>query len=200
MIDFLTGKVVSVGTNGVVLALSGVGFSCTVPHPERCICDTEVTLATYLYWHAEIGPQLFGFLTTQERLLFSTLLSASGVGPKLALAFLRDMDHVQCVQAFMARDSSALSQVSGVGKKKAEGLVLALHDKICTLANEGAFGALQEDAKAISEVFQALTSLGYAQQEIRAALDTVFQEQSVDKQTTPYILKAVLARLSRIEG
>ena len=81
----------------------------------------------------EDSVTLYGFLETFERELFRRLLSASGVGPKVALAMLSTYSARRLAQALVEKDVNALRQVSGVGKKTAEKIVLDLADKVADL-------------------------------------------------------------------
>jgi holliday junction DNA helicase RuvA len=117
---------------------------------------------------------LYGFTEPGERLLFQRLLGASGVGARLALAMLSTFPATRLVRALVERDVAALTQVSGVGKKTAERLILELSDRVkeLDLASEVEAGGPAEGARA---AVQALTALGMSFQEadaaVRAALD-----------------------------
>ncbi len=117
---------------------------------------------------------LYGFTERGERLLFQRLLGASGVGARLALAMLSTFPATRLVRALIERDVAALTQVSGVGKKTAERLILELSDRVneLDLASEVEAGGPAEGARA---AVQALTALGMSFQEadaaVRAALD-----------------------------
>ena len=77
---------------------------------------------------------LYGFIEAHERTLFRRLLSASGVGAKVALAMMSTYDAERLARALVERDLVALQQVSGIGKKKAEKISLELADKVADLA------------------------------------------------------------------
>ncbi len=108
----------------------------------------------------EDSVSLFGFLEAHERDLFRRLLTASGVGAKLALAMLSTYSARRLAQALAEKDLAALTQVTGVGKKKAERLALELADKVQDLAlvPEGA----SEVPPALEGAVSALVSLGYS--------------------------------------
>ncbi|HSR43409.1 MAG TPA: Holliday junction branch migration protein RuvA, partial [Longimicrobiales bacterium] len=82
----------------------------------------------------EDSVALYGFLEAAERELFRRLMSASGVGARLALAMLSAYSAHRLVRALVEKDVAALKQVSGVGKKTAERLILELSDKVADLA------------------------------------------------------------------
>jgi Holliday junction DNA helicase RuvA len=112
----------------------------------------------------EDSDTLYGFLEPFERELFSRLLGASGVGPKVALAMLSTYSARRLAQALAEKDVNALKQVSGVGKKTAERIVLELADKVEDLAaaaagSDGAGGGTWPGAQ---EAVGALVALGYS--------------------------------------
>lgn len=120
----------------------------------------------------EDGLELFGFVTGLERRLFLRLQSASGVGPRLALTLLGTLAADQLIDAIRGRDLSRLQTVSGVGKKKAERIVVELADKLEDMAGE-AVVMRPEGARAEAAV-RALLALGYsrsvAENAVRGAL------------------------------
>jgi len=116
----------------------------------------------------EDSVALYGFLEAHERELFRRLLTASGVGARLALAMLSTFSARRLALALAEKDLGALAQVSGVGKKKAERLVLELSEKVGDLAlsPDGASGVSQGAGGAVS----ALVALGYSFSDADAAV------------------------------
>ena len=124
---------------------------------------------------------LYGFMEPFERELFSRLLGASGVGPKVALAMLSTYSARRLAQALVEKDVNALTQVSGVGKKTAERIVLELADKVEDLALEaaGADGARGGAAPGAQEAVGALVALGYSFVDADAAVRRSLAEGDV---------------------
>jgi Holliday junction DNA helicase RuvA len=156
----------------VVQTDGGVGYAVTVPAgvygrlpPEgtRVLLHTELVVK-------EDGWALFGFDEPGERTVFQRLLGASGFGPKLALATLSALGPERTVRSIRERDLTALSSVSGIGRKKAERLVVELQDRF---ADFELAPANRRPAAGDSAV-QALMALGYplaaADDAVRAAL------------------------------
>jgi len=112
----------------------------------------------------EDSDTLYGFLEPFERELFSRLLGASGVGPKVALAMLSTYSASRLAQALAEKDVNALKQVSGVGKKTAERIVLELADRVEDLAVEaaGPDGTGGGAGPGAQEAVGALVALGYS--------------------------------------
>ena len=121
----------------------------------------------------ESSIALYGFSSAHERLLFQRLLTATGVGAKLALAMMSTYSVERLARALVEKDSTALQQVGGIGKKKAEKIALDLADKVADLAIvtpvvDGVTGGAQD-------AVQALVNLGYsfsvADTAVRAVLE-----------------------------
>jgi Holliday junction DNA helicase RuvA len=147
------------GDTIVVETDGGVGYALTIPAgvAERLpAAGARVSLFTELVVR-EDGWALFGFDRPVERMVFQRLLDASGFGPKLALAMLSALGPERTVRSILARDLAVLSTVSGVGRKKAERLVLELQDKFgdVSLPTPGT------RAPGAEEAVQALVGLGY---------------------------------------
>jgi holliday junction DNA helicase RuvA len=120
-----TGDTVLVETAG------GVGYAVTIPLGvlERLPASgSRVSLHTELVVR-EDGWFLYGFDRVAERAVFQRLLTASGFGPKLALALLSTLGPERAVRSIQQRDIAALATVNGIGRKKAEKLVVELGDR-----------------------------------------------------------------------
>lgn len=174
MIAFVTGALAARdGETIVVQTDGGVGYEVTVPAGVAGRLPPpggRVSLHTELVVK-EDGWSLFGFDRPAERQVFQRLLGASGFGPKLALALLSALGVERTVRSIRGRDLAALSSVGGIGRKKAERLVLELHDRFgdVVVAAESPRPAGTDGA------VQALIGLGYgagaAEDAVRAALE-----------------------------
>lgn len=194
MIDALSGKIQAVRHDSLTLYQGGIIWVLWVPNPGLYSSGDEIMIPVYMHWNAESGPQLFGFGSESERQLFGFLISVSGVGPRLALAILRDLDLVVVVDAIVRGDSATLSTVSGLGRKKAENLIFSLKDKVEGLIASGAV-EFSSASQTIAEVIKTLEALGYAKKEIQRALDLVVSSEDVSKKNTQELLKLVLKEL-----
>jgi Holliday junction DNA helicase RuvA len=116
---------------------------------------------------------LYGFMSALERTLFQRLLTASGIGGKVALAMMSTFPAERLARAIVEKDTVALRQVPGIGKKTAEKLVVELSDRVADLAV--ASTPAGRDLGAAQEAVQALVSLGYsfgdADKAVRRALE-----------------------------
>jgi Holliday junction DNA helicase RuvA len=197
MIAIVTGTLAARdGDSIVVQTESGVGYQVTVPAGVAGRLPPmggRVTLHTELVVK-EDGWALFGFDRAPERRIFQRLLDASGFGPKLALALLSALGAERTVRSIRGRDLAALSSVAGIGRKKAERLVLELRDRLddVPLEPETARTAGTDDA------VRALTGLGYAagaaEDAVRAAIAAGSSEE------TPQLIRLALQRLAARGG
>jgi Holliday junction DNA helicase RuvA len=197
MIATLTGAIAERhGETLVVQTDGGVGYAVTVPVgvaarlPSR---GARVSLYTELVVK-EDGWALYGFDTSMEREVFQRLLTASGFGPKLALALLSALGAERTVRSILARDLAALSSVSGIGRKKAERLVLELQDRFGDIVIERA--AVR--ASGSEEAVQALMGLGYG---VAAADDAVRAALAADGPAeTTQLIRRALQQLAALRG
>jgi Holliday junction DNA helicase RuvA len=197
MIATLTGVLTERdGETLVIQTDGGVGYAVNVPLgvaqrlPSR---GSRVSLFTELVVK-EDGWALFGFDTSIERQVFRHLLTASGFGPKLALALLSALGPERTVRGIQTRDLAALSSVSGIGRKKAERLVLELQDRFSDVVIESGGGRLEGSEEAV----RALMGLGYgvtaADDAVRAALAAGTPVE------TPQLIRRALQELATSRG
>lgn len=180
----------------VVETDGGVGYAVTVPAgvAERLpATGSRVSLFTELVVK-EDGWALFGFDRALERMVFRRLLEASGFGPKLALAVLSALGPERTVRSILSRDLAALGTVSGVGRKKAERLVLELQDKFGDVS-------LQTPAArspGAEEAVQALVGLGYGPGAADEAVRAVAADGAASD--TSQLIRRALQRLAAARG
>jgi Holliday junction DNA helicase RuvA len=160
MISFLQGELVERSANRVVIAVGGVGYEATVPTSLLASLPAVGGSAKILTRMVvrEDSMTLYGFSTPDERELFDMLTGVTGVGPKVALAFLSALNPEAIRRAVVAGDAAALTVVPGVGKKVAQRVVLDLRDKL------GGEGDLPSEGP-LADVRDALMSLGLTQTE-----------------------------------
>jgi Holliday junction DNA helicase RuvA len=180
MITFLQGKLVEALPTQAIVDVHGVGYEVLIPlssFDKLPAPGGDVKILTQLIVR-EDAHILYGFMTATERDLFRLLInSVSGIGPKTALNILSGMNAVAFRGAVANSDVKSLSQISGVGKKTAERIVVELRDKI---GAAGAFEAasakhaLSPDDQKTNDATLALMALGFKQNEahdtVRAAL------------------------------
>lgn len=182
MIDTIKGTVVALRTKMVSLHAtgSGIGFAITVPQEASYVIGKEVTLYIHLHWNQEQGPTLYGFSTQLERTVFNLIISCSGIGPKIGLASLECLGAAGSLEAIGQENSSVLSKVPGIGKKKAEQMIVHLKDKVADLIESGVEVSVDNGALQWQQITQVLTSLNYSRPEISGALQHVKNSELTD--------------------
>ncbi len=181
MISFLHGTLIDALPTQVTLEVDGVGYEVLIPlssYDKLPAPGQELKILTHLVVR-EDAHVLYGFMTTAERDLFRLLINTvSGIGPKIALNVLSGISVPAFRGAVANGDIKALSQISGVGKKTAERIIVELKDKIGVAgAWEAASAqrALSPEDQRVNDAVLALMALGFKQVE---AHDTVRKAQS----------------------
>jgi len=172
MIAGIKGTIEAIGNNWVIIDVQGVSYQVFLPTSTLStlgVVGQEAKLHTHLHVR-EDALTLYGFGSARELALFQTLITVSGIGPKLGMALLSAMDVEQLTMAIASGDAPMLTAVPGVGKKTSERIILELKDKISTS------WMLTQDLESVrgnSEVVAALTSLGYSVSEATRAVATL---------------------------
>jgi holliday junction DNA helicase RuvA len=190
MITFLHGTLVQSLPTQAVIDVQGVGYEVLIPlssYDKLPPSGQKVRLLTHLSVR-EDAHVLFGFVTEQERDLFRMLINnVSGVGPKLALNVLSGMSVTAFRGAVANGDVKGLAQISGIGRKTAERMVVELKDKIGVVGAweaSSAQHALSPEDQRINDAVLALIALGIkpaeAHEAVRAALTLVKPEDGAD--------------------
>jgi Holliday junction DNA helicase RuvA len=163
MIGQLRGRLAEKRPNQVLVDVGGVGYLVQVPlstYGALGELHTEVTLLIHTHVR-EDALALYGFVSAREKHFFEMLLSASGVGPTLALKILSGMSVEELVPAIRGSDLARLTRIPGVGRKTAERMVVELKDKLEALAVETEKPAPSSPEGIEADVVSALVNLGY---------------------------------------
>lgn len=195
MIASVRGEVLEVALDHVVIEAAGVGYrvNATPSTLATLRSGTETRLITAMIVR-EDSMTLYGFCDAETRDLFQTLLSVSGVGPRLAMATLAVHDASALGQALADGDVTALTRVPGIGKRGAERMVLELRDKVGLVAGSGAAPAVNGHAVR-GPVVEALVGLGFAVKQAEEATDKVL---AADREaSTSSALRAALSLLGK---
>ena len=164
MIDQISGKIISINDNYVVLEVGGFGMKVNVSatFASKLVNEELITLVTYLNVR-EDALDLYGFKNESERNLFLMLISISGIGPKLALSILSGVELKELKSNILSGDIKSLTSIPGVGAKTAKRIIIELKDKLSkTTTTELGF----EDnfaSKISKDVLSALVGLGYSE-------------------------------------
>ena len=215
MIGRLTGQLLKVTDNVVLLDVGGVGYEIEVPdggqmpliaqtqqqtpnglHPEPFVLHTHLVVR-------EDAQLLYGFIQETQRDLFRNLIRINGVGPKMALAILSTYSASDLALCVAEDDYRALTKVPGVGKKTAERLLVELRNrqellpKASAEASDAATASPQRARRAvIDEVEQALVALGYKPQYAMQVVQQVASDPDI-AENTQAMLRAALQFLGQ---
>ncbi|MBE5803662.1 MAG: Holliday junction branch migration protein RuvA [Clostridiales bacterium] len=181
MYAFIEGQVCEKAGGQLVLLAGGVGYllNCSMNTLQAAPALGE-TMRCHTYLAVrEDAMELYGFATREEKSMFLSLTSISGVGAKMALALLGSMPLRDLNLAILLGDVNALSRAPGIGKKTAQRIALELKDKI-SQADVNAVGggsaapvAAMAVTDNVAEALEALVALGYTPNEARSALSQV---------------------------
>ena len=193
MIGRLSGTLVEKNPPQLLLDVQGVAYEVDVPMSTFYNLPgtgERVTLFTHLVVR-EDAHLLFGFGTEQERRAFRQLLKISGVGARTALSVLSGLSVAELAQAVAAQDTGRLVKIPGIGKKTAERLLLELKDKLG--ADVTSTVGIHRPPPAMSDVLNALVSLGYSDKEAGAAIKQLPESIAVGdgiRQALKFLAKA----------
>jgi Holliday junction DNA helicase RuvA len=194
MISRVRGELTAVrGDRVEIMTVAGVGYEVVVPSrvfeglPQP---GGDVDLHTALVSRDD-SLELFGFGSSVDRELFLRLQSASGVGPRLALAIIGTLPAKRIVSALRSRAHETLQMVSGVGRKTAERMALELADKLEDLAAMAGAGPADEPLEGGMAAVEALRALGYTHLESESALKAARREIGGDAETEELIRAAL---------
>lgn len=195
MISLLRGKIAEKSLGKIVIDIHGVGYGVTVPLstyyrlPER---GSEAELRIYTHMK-EDGIELFGFLTGDERRIFTLLLGVAGVGPRLATNILSSISPRELASA-ISSDDLAKKKIPGIGPKLASRLITELKDKVSEIEpaeDVGKRGEILED------VISALINLGYKKNEIDERISQI-EEVTAKERDMEKALRESLKMMRRV--
>jgi len=198
MIAFLRGKILRLGTGDAIVDVQGVGYQ--VYASPTTLANLQVGETTGLEIFTVVREDhitLYGFATLTEREVFNLLLSANGVGPKIALSILTQTRLADLIAALRNENFAYLKNVKGLGEKTAKVLVATLKNKL------DAFDVTQADLSDASENIppavskeaeDALLGLGFSRDEVKVALASIPQGVGLSLEAT---IKASLRNLSQ---
>jgi Holliday junction DNA helicase RuvA len=201
VIAFVNGRVASAGPDGAVVEVGGVGLSvqCTPATLAGLRVGDRAHVATSLVVR-EDSLTLYGFADDDERTVFELLQTASGVGPRLALAMLAVHTPNSLRRAVATEDLTGLTKVPGIGRKGAQRIVLELKDRLGMPVDGTDETPMPAFAAAAwrAQVHAGLTNLGWTARDADAAVDAVAADlDGQDTSDIAALLKLAMRKLSR---
>lgn len=198
MIAYLKGTVHSKSQNQLILDVRGVGYQLEISTQTLEQLPKRGEKAELLVHHhiTDNDQRLFGFLGQNEKDLFELLITVKGVGPKLGLTILSGLPAQEITGAIVQRDKATLSQITGIGKKTAERMILELKDKVSEMVD----ATYASDSTSVSgnlkgEAVAALQSLGFKKGDSEKAISMALKNgKSAD--TVQNLVKMALSQLN----
>jgi len=188
MYAFIEGQVAEKQQNELVLSVQGVGYQILCTQAALAIVPPKGEYVRIYTWLSvrEDALELFGFFSREERAMFLSLNSVTGIGPRTALNILNSMPLKDLTLAILTEDIQTLSRAPGVGKKTAQRIALELKARLSKDSGAlsmdfPAMGHTPGGTDAVSEAVLALQGLGYTQSEAAMAVSKAHQQGAGDK-------------------
>ena len=177
MIASLKGIVQNKKPEGIIVDVNGIGYHVNIPLCNLGdIPEPGESVFFHTYTHVrEDALQLFGFLSEEERKVFTTLIGISGIGPKLGLTILSGMPVQRFIETVHNEDVSLLTTIPGLGKKTASRLVLELKGKLPDFAETPALNK----SSAAHDAISALVNLGYRRALADKAVEAAIKNNAI---------------------
>lgn len=200
MFNYLLGKLVKKNPTSIILDVNGIGYQLNISLntfeklPE---IENELRIFTVLI-PREDSIQLYGFFDEDEKQMFEQLLSISGIGPKVAQSILSGISPDELRNYIIQGNSTALTNIPGVGKKTAERMIVELKDKLTKISTPEKI--ISKDAEDIRmQAFQALITLGYQRQLAEKAIRLALNEINSNKEelNIENLIKKALRELNK---
>ena len=197
MIARLSGTILDLRTDRVVLEVNGVGYELSIPLGTfSALPKAGEKAVLHVHTHVrEDALQLFGFATREEKFVFERLISVSGIGPRVALTVLSGLPLPELVGAIAAQNARLLATIPGVGKKLAERLGLELKERLSGFGLGSAAGPPVAKTSVVDDAVGALQNLGYKAAQAEQAVEKAVA--SVGASDLNAILQAALKSLAR---
>jgi Holliday junction DNA helicase RuvA len=192
MIANLDGTLTFIDNQSAVVQTGGVGFlinSSKSTLDKLGTVGSRVSLYTHLHVR-EDNLALYGFASNEELMLFKELITVSGIGPKVALAFLSTFSTEQIIMAITSANVDIITQVPGIGKKAANRIVIELKGKLDKELSEVAVPLATENVDAV----EALTNLGYSIKEANLAISSIKNRSSMELEE---VIRLALQKLGK---
>ncbi len=204
MYAYIEGVVAEIGEKTAVIDNHGIGYEIFMPLTslQKLVHNETVKIYTY-YQSNDNGTALFGFLSKEEKRIFTLLISVSGVGPKGAISILSVLSAEDLTYAIIGENVKAITAAPGIGTKAAQKIIVELRDKLDledavmesiggnatgATSSQASFGAMKNN------VLLGLTALGFSNADAIKALNEVEVNEDMTEET---LLKEALNKLKR---
>lgn len=196
MYAFFYGKVDSIYKDRIIIDVNNIGYEINMPESDILSLNIGDNIKIYTYLNVrEDDMRLFGFKTNESLEFFKKLITVSGVGPRVALGIISNVDVESLGVAIATENVAALKSVPGIGPKMAQKIIFELKDKVLKDKTEKISVTLkQNNSKNIEEAITALEVLGYNQRQIKEVISRLdLSDDSVEN-----IIRKVLKEMQNL--
>ena len=193
MIESLSGKIISINKNELVLNVGPVNVLILVPSSEKYTDLSEgskLTIKTILDVK-EDSINLIGFLDDNERKLFQKLISVKGVGSKVAITILSTITIEEIIESVASNNHNIVKQVPGIGDKTAKLILIQLQGQLDNIA----FESSNLDLDIQIEATKAVEALGYEHEQIRKIINDI-NTSNIEKLDTESLIRIIIEKIS----
>ncbi|MCR1898216.1 Holliday junction branch migration protein RuvA [Irregularibacter muris] len=180
MFEFIKGNLEEVLADGIVVEIQGIAYRIyTSQLLLNELPPIGSTIKIYLHMNVrEDDISLYGFLSKDERNMYRSLNSVSGVGPKAAMGILSIYNANEIIWAIVGEDTKTLTKAPGIGKKTAQRIILELKDKLKVedIKVTENTNTSSENPEVKEEAIEALSALGYQSSQIFRIINDVYRE------------------------
>jgi len=201
MYSFFKGNLYNLFEDSMVLDVNGIGYNIHISKKDSQYYKPSLKQDVKVYIHLNVKEDshtLFGFSNNKLKGVFLILVSISGIGPKIALTILSELNTEQLVSSVLTNNIVPLTSVSGIGKKTAERMVLELKDKFKDISIDIDISTIQTESTAqkqlLDEAKSALLTLGYNQSEIRRMFQTIAADTNENSSVEELITLALRSK------
>lgn len=196
MYAFFKGKIEEIFKDRVIVEVNDIGYEILMPESDIYTLNIGDLVKIYTYLHVrEDDMRLFGFKSNEGLNIFKKLITVSGVGPKVALGIISNVDIENLCVAIAMEDVGALKSVPGIGPKMAQKIIFELKDKVLKeQADVVKIKAKEVNNKNIDEAMTALEVLGYTQKQIKDVINRL----DVSEDSVETIIRRVLKEMQNM--
>ena len=196
MYAFFNGKVDSIYKDKIIIDVNNIGYEINMPESDILSLNLGDNIKIYTYLNVrEDDMRLFGFKTSESLEFFKKLITVSGVGPRVALGIISNVDVESLGVAIATENVAALKSVPGIGPKMAQKIIFELKDKVLKDKTEKISATLKlNNSKNVEEALTALEVLGYNQRQIKEVISRLdLSDDSVEN-----IIRKVLKEMQNL--
>ena len=177
MIDYIKGEIARITPTYLIMETGGIGYLINISLTTFSRLETMKEFKVLIHEVIrEDSHQLFGFAEDEERDIFRSLISVSGVGANTARMMLSSLSPGEIEKAILGSDVNLLKSVKGIGLKTAQRIIVDLKDKLGKHTGTGEIFAFADNTKR-EEALSALVMLGFAKSAVSKILDKIVREE-----------------------